>query len=55
MQSEEATVIVSYGKDLSNVEVEGSKDSHTVTLSRQIDNENRFSPNIHSSGNISVE
>lgn len=54
VQSEEATVVVSYDKDGTGVEVEASKDAQTVTLSRQLDDENRIIPKINSGGDFSV-
>ena len=54
VQSEEATVVVSYEKDGTGVEVEASKDAQIVTLSRQLDNENRITPKINSAGDVSV-
>lgn len=54
VQSEEATVIVSYEKDGTAVAVEASKDSQIVTLSRQLDDENCITPKINSAGDLSV-
>lgn len=54
VQSEEATVVVSYEKDGTSVEVEASNNAQTVTLSRQLDDENRVTPMINSSGDVSI-
>lgn len=54
VQAAEATVIVSYEKDGTGVEVEASKDAQTVTLSRRLDDENTISPKINSVGDFSV-
>mmetsp|Transcript_25444 Transcript_25444/g.29474 ORF Transcript_25444/g.29474 Transcript_25444/m.29474 type:complete len:266 (-) Transcript_25444:4018-4815(-) len=54
IQSEEATVVMSYEKDGTGIEVEASKDVQTFTLSRQLDEENRVSPTLSNTGDISV-
>ena len=55
VQSKEATVVTSYEKDGTGIKVEASKDTQTINLSRQLDEQNRIAPTISSTGNISVE
>ena len=55
VQSKEATVVTSYEKDGTGIKVEASKDSQTINLSRQLDEENRIAPTISSNGDISIE
>mmetsp|Transcript_1677 Transcript_1677/g.2213 ORF Transcript_1677/g.2213 Transcript_1677/m.2213 type:complete len:264 (+) Transcript_1677:66-857(+) len=53
--TEETDVILSYSKDGTSVEVTASQDAQSVTLSRQIDDDNRVAPTLASSGDISLE
>lgn len=53
--SGDADVVVSYSKDDVSVEVTASQDSQSITLSKQIDDDNRIAPTVTSSGDISVE
>ena len=53
--TEEADVVLSYSKDGTSVEVTASQDAQSVTLSRQLDDDNRVAPTLASSGAISLE
>jgi len=53
--TEETDVILSYAKDGTSVEVTASQDAQSVTLSRQLDDDNRVAPTLASNGDISVE
>mmetsp|Transcript_5932 Transcript_5932/g.7292 ORF Transcript_5932/g.7292 Transcript_5932/m.7292 type:complete len:267 (-) Transcript_5932:176-976(-) len=55
VNSDEATVFISYDKDGTSVEVEACKDVQTVTLSRQLDSENRITPTFSNSGALSID
>lgn len=48
-------VVVSYVKDDTSVEVTASQDEQSITISKQIDEENRAAPTIGSGGDFSVE
>jgi len=52
--SEETDVLLSYSKDGTSVEITASQDAQSVTLSRQLDDDNRVAPTLSSSGDISV-
>lgn len=54
VETEESDVILSYSKDGTDVEVTASQDSQSVTLSRQLDDDNRVAPTLNSSGDVSV-
>jgi len=53
--TEEADVVLSYAKDGTSVELTASQDAQSVTLSRQLDDDNRVAPTLASNGDISVE
>jgi hypothetical protein len=55
VQTEEATVCMSYEKEGTGINVEASKDGQTVTFSRQLDEENCIRPTFHKSGDMSIE
>lgn len=48
-------IVVSYVKDDTSVEVTASQDEQSITISKQIDEENRVAPTIGSGGDFSVE
>lgn len=48
-------VIVYYNKDNTNVKLEASPDKKSVTVTQQIDANNRISPSISSTGNLSLQ
>merc|ERR1740139_673184 len=53
--SGDADVVVSYTKDETSIEVTASEESQSITVSRQVDDENRVAPTINSDGAFSVE
>jgi len=55
LDTEEADVIIGYVADKTEVEVTASKDSQSVTLSQQVDDENRVAPTLTSAGAIALE
>lgn len=55
LESEAADVSVTYDKDGTNVEVNASQDAQSVTISRQIDDDNRVAPSFSSDGDVSIE
>lgn len=55
VQSEEATVGVSYEKEGTSINVEASKDTQSLTISSQLDEENRIAPTFSNTGGISIE
>lgn len=55
LDTEEADVVIGYAQDRTEVEVVASRDAQKVTLSRQIDDDNRFAPSLTSQGGISLE
>mmetsp|Transcript_26334 Transcript_26334/g.40403 ORF Transcript_26334/g.40403 Transcript_26334/m.40403 type:complete len:264 (+) Transcript_26334:118-909(+) len=52
---EEADVVVHYNNDKTNVKLTASTDNQEVTVSQQIDGDNRVAPTLASNGDISVE
>merc|ERR1712157_132568 len=55
LASEDADVVVAYDNGDTNVELTASADSQEVTISQQIDDDNKISPTINRNGDISVE
>lgn len=55
VETEESDVVIAYSKDGTDVEVTASQDAQSVTISRQIDDDNRVAPTLNSNGDISVE
>jgi hypothetical protein len=55
METEEADVVVGYDKGDTNVELTASADAQSVTVSQQVDDDNRIAPTLTSSGGISLE
>ena len=53
--TEEADVVVAYSKDGTDIEVTASQADQSVTISRQLDDDNRVAPTLASNGDISVE
>lgn len=53
--SGDTDVVVAYAQDDTSVEVTASADAQSVTVSRQIDDDNRVAPTISSDGDISIE
>jgi len=55
VDSEEADIVVAYSKDGTDVEITASQDDQSITISRQIDDDNRVAPTLASNGAVSVE
>lgn len=55
VETEEADVVLSYNKDGTSVELTASQDAQSVTLSRQLDDDNRVAPTLASNGDVSLE
>jgi len=55
LQDDSRDVVVNYSNDKTNIKLTASVDSQEVTLSQQIDDDNRIAPTINSKGDISVE
>jgi hypothetical protein len=55
LETEEADVVVNYSNDKTSVKLVASADSQEVTVSQQIDDDNRIAPTINSNGDLSVE
>eukprot|EP00592_Proboscia_alata_P014148 CAMPEP_0194392762 /NCGR_PEP_ID=MMETSP0174-20130528/122919_1 /TAXON_ID=216777 /ORGANISM="Proboscia alata, Strain PI-D3" /LENGTH=253 /DNA_ID=CAMNT_0039188369 /DNA_START=55 /DNA_END=816 /DNA_ORIENTATION=- len=53
--SKDGDVVLSYSKDDISIEITASKDNQSITISQQVDEENKISPTIASSGDSSVE
>ena len=48
-------VVINYSNEDTNVKLTASADSQEVTISQQIDDDNRIAPTVNSNGDISVE
>jgi hypothetical protein len=48
-------VVVNYSNDKTNIKLTASTDNQEVTISQQIDDDNRIAPTIKSNGDLSVE
>jgi len=55
LDTEEADVVIGYVHDKTEVEVTASRDNQRITLSQQIDDENRIAPTLTNQGSISLE
>jgi len=55
VETEEADVVLGYDAGDTNVEVTASADAQSITLSQQIDEDNRVAPTLASSGSVSIE
>jgi hypothetical protein len=55
MENEERDVVINYNNDRTNVKLTASADNQEVTISQQIDDDNRIAPTISSKGDLSVE
>jgi len=54
VETEESDVVINYSKDGTEISLTASQDAQSVTLSRQIDDDNRVAPTLNSSGDVSV-
>ena len=55
VDSGDTDVVVSYVKDDTSIEVTASQDAQTITVSKQVDEDNRVAPTLGSNGEFSVE
>jgi hypothetical protein len=55
VESEDKDVEIIYNNDKTNVKLTASAGNQEVTISQQIDNENRIAPTVNSNGDLSVE
>jgi hypothetical protein len=55
LETEEGDVVIGYTADKTSVEVTASRDAQSVTVSQQLDDDNRIAPTLASGGAISVE
>lgn len=55
VSSGEADVVVSYSKDDTSIEITASQDEQSITVSKQVDDDNRIAPTLASNGDFSVE
>lgn len=55
LDTDKKDVVIRYDRDDTNVVITASMDGQTATISQQIDENNRVSPTISSSGDISLE
>jgi hypothetical protein len=55
LETEEADVVIGYDKGDTNVELTASADAQSVTISQQLDDDNRIAPTLSSGGGVSVE
>jgi hypothetical protein len=55
LEEDDRDVVISYSKDNTNVKLTASADNQELTLSQQLDVDNRVAPTVTSKGDISVE
>lgn len=55
LDDDERDVVINYNNDKTNVKLTASADNQEVTISQQIDDDNRIAPTISSGGDLSVE
>ena len=55
LEDDTRDVVVNYSNDKTDVKLTASADSQEVTISQQLDKENRVAPTINSNGDMSVE
>jgi hypothetical protein len=55
LESDQRDVVVNYNNDNTNVKLTASADGQEVTISQQLDKDNRVAPTINSNGDLSVE
>jgi len=54
VETEESDVVINYSKDGTEMTLTASQDAQSVTLSRQLDDDNRIAPTLNSSGDVSI-
>jgi hypothetical protein len=55
LQNDERDVVVNYSADGTGIKLTASADNQEVTISRQIDDNNRIAPTVNNNGDLSVE
>jgi hypothetical protein len=55
LQTEDKDVVLTYSKDNTNAKLTASADSQELTVSQQIDADNRLAPTINNNGDFSLE
>merc|ERR1712238_146433 len=55
VDSGDSDVVMGYVKDDTSIEVTASQGEQSITISKQIDDDNRIAPTIGSNGDFSVE
>jgi len=55
LEDDSKDVVVNYSNDKTDVKLTASADAQEVTISQQLDKENRVAPTINSNGDMSVE
>ena len=55
LENDSRDVVVNYNNDKTNVKLTASADNQEVTVSQQIDGDNRIAPTINNRGDLSVE
>ena len=55
LENDDRDVVINYNNDKTNVKLTASADNQEVTISQQIDADNRIAPTVNSNGDISVE
>jgi hypothetical protein len=55
LENEDKDVVINYNNDKTNVKLTASADSQEVTISQQVDDDNRIAPTVNSNGDLSVQ
>ena len=55
LETEDGDIEIGYSKDDTNVKITASRDAQSVTVSQQIDENNRVAPTLGSDGSVSLE
>lgn len=55
LETEGKDVVLTYSKDKTNAKLTASADNQELTISQQIDGDNRIAPTVNNNGDISVE
>jgi hypothetical protein len=55
LENDDRDVEINYSNDKTNVKLMASADSQEVTISQQVDDDNRIAPTVNSNGDLSVE
>jgi hypothetical protein len=55
LDTEDRDVVLTYSKDNTNAKLTASADNQSLTISQQVDNNNRIAPTVNNAGDISVE